>query len=380
MTRSSEEIEREAEATRQRLTETAETLRDKMSPGQIIDEMTSYFRFSNGSQMVSNLGAQVRDNPLPLALIGAGLAWLALGGGPRSRDIDGYARHSYRRLAEGTGHDNDDGGRGTYPVDDGQHYGRAAYGASGTYPAGQSTYGRPGAAPRGPTHHATSSTHDSETRKAGTMTNKASESLGKAGRSASDMASSAGSKASSTLSQASERVSEQASRAGSAVSEAAATAGHAAANAGSAIGDTAGVARDSVASAGRYVAETSARAGRRAQRTFTEVLNDEPLIIGAAGIAVGIAVGAMLPRTRYEDEYVGPYRDQVRESIGEAARDGVDQAKEVAADAYEAGKEEARKQDLLDTSGKPVAEKASKVARTAADTAESEVRKKAGTG
>ncbi|WP_369062395.1 DUF3618 domain-containing protein [Caulobacter sp. 73W] len=79
MTRPSHEIEREVEETRSDLDRTVEALKDKMSPGQLIDELTSAFKGSGSSQMAANLGAQVRDNPLAVAMIGAGFAWLMLG-------------------------------------------------------------------------------------------------------------------------------------------------------------------------------------------------------------------------------------------------------------------------------------------------------------
>lgn len=79
MTRSSQDIEREVEATRGDLDRTVEALKDKMSPGQIIDELTAAFKGSGSMDMVSNLGSQVRDNPLAVAMIGAGFAWLMMG-------------------------------------------------------------------------------------------------------------------------------------------------------------------------------------------------------------------------------------------------------------------------------------------------------------
>ena len=67
-------LEREANAVRTQVADTAEKLRDKMTPGQMIDEVADYFRNSDGSLALGNLKTQVRDNPLPLALVGAGLA------------------------------------------------------------------------------------------------------------------------------------------------------------------------------------------------------------------------------------------------------------------------------------------------------------------
>ena len=75
---SSEQLEREAEATRARIAATLAELRVRISPGHMLDEAIDYARDGNGADMVRNLGRQATDNPLPVALLGAGLAWLML--------------------------------------------------------------------------------------------------------------------------------------------------------------------------------------------------------------------------------------------------------------------------------------------------------------
>lgn len=94
MTRSSEEIEREVEATRGDLDRTVEALKDRMTPGQLVDEVMDAMG-GPVQEMASNLGAQIRENPLPLALIGAGVAWLIFGRG-RSYDEPRSWRSSRR--------------------------------------------------------------------------------------------------------------------------------------------------------------------------------------------------------------------------------------------------------------------------------------------
>lgn len=76
---STAELEREAEVARADVTETADAIRQKMTPGQLIDEFTGMFSGGDTSAAMQNLKSQVRDNPLPLALIGTGLAWLMFG-------------------------------------------------------------------------------------------------------------------------------------------------------------------------------------------------------------------------------------------------------------------------------------------------------------
>src|SRR6185503_6661489 len=75
---SSEQLERQTEQSRAEVELTIDELRARLSPGQLIDEILSYTR-DGGRQFTSNLGRQVTDNPLPVALIGAGLAWFLLG-------------------------------------------------------------------------------------------------------------------------------------------------------------------------------------------------------------------------------------------------------------------------------------------------------------
>lgn len=75
------ELELEAEAARARVADTAENIRKKLTAGQLMDEFSNMITGGDLSTGMSNLKSQVRDNPLPIALVGAGLAWLAFGKG-----------------------------------------------------------------------------------------------------------------------------------------------------------------------------------------------------------------------------------------------------------------------------------------------------------
>ena len=83
MSKSSAQLEREAEQTRSELAVTLEELRSRISPGQLLDQTLDFARESNAGEFVRNLGRDARDNPLPLALIGAGIAWLMMTNGRR---------------------------------------------------------------------------------------------------------------------------------------------------------------------------------------------------------------------------------------------------------------------------------------------------------
>ena len=80
----SRQLEREAEATRNQLELTLGELRERITPGQLVDQALEYVSESGGGDFVRNLGRQAAGNPLPICLIGAGLAWFALSNGRSS--------------------------------------------------------------------------------------------------------------------------------------------------------------------------------------------------------------------------------------------------------------------------------------------------------
>src|SRR5256885_10723068 len=80
---STEQLERQTEQTRARLAETLEELRS-MTPGRVVDEVLDYAKAGGGDflrNVGSKLGTQIADNPVPAALIGAGIVWLMMSDG-----------------------------------------------------------------------------------------------------------------------------------------------------------------------------------------------------------------------------------------------------------------------------------------------------------
>jgi ElaB/YqjD/DUF883 family membrane-anchored ribosome-binding protein len=74
---STQQLERETEQTRANLAETLEELKS-MTPGRVLDEVLDYAK-EGGGDLLRGLGRQVSDNPMPAALIGAGLVWMMMG-------------------------------------------------------------------------------------------------------------------------------------------------------------------------------------------------------------------------------------------------------------------------------------------------------------
>lgn len=303
MTRTTREIERDVERTRSDIEDTVEALRDKMSIGQIVDEAAHYFRDSGGTEVLNNFAAQARANPMPLALVGIGLAWLMSGRGqPAMRSHSSY--------------------RGSYAGNGGSAYGGSSYGGS-SYGGSQSGIGARVGETAGAARDALSGTG----RKAGEAVASSMHKVG-------DSASQAYGKVSDTASQAYGKVSDTASQAYERVS------------------DTASHTYDQV----------SRRAGQ-VQRTVADLIEDEPLILAGLGLAVGAAIGAMMPATRTEQELMGDKLDELKEGASEMAREEWNKAKSVARDAASAAMSEVEK-------GGANAQTAERAAKSASRTAE----------
>lgn len=77
MTKTPAEIEREVEEARSRIDRTVEALKDKMQPKELFDEATKMMSQTSNKALTTAV-EQLRENPIPIALIGLGVAWLAI--------------------------------------------------------------------------------------------------------------------------------------------------------------------------------------------------------------------------------------------------------------------------------------------------------------
>lgn len=292
--KSPDEIEREVEEARAQLRHTLGDIRESLSPGQMLDHAIDYARESGGAEFTRNLGRQVRDNPLPIALIGAGIGWLL------ASDRNGHAGRlrgrGYRTAAElytdpNTHHVHVDGPEN--PDGIGQ---RMSEKASSAY-AGASA-----------------------------RTHSASERASGAARSASERASGAARSASERASGMAHTASERASQYAHSASETADSMRHRAS-------ETAYSARERLAGAGSaaygYAADAGSRlrdTGSSLQGSLTRLIDEQPLVLGAIGLAVGAAIGAALPNTRAENRMFGSTADRVKGQASSMAREGLNEA------------------------------------------------------
>lgn len=84
--------------------------------------------------------------------------------------------------------------------------------------------------------------------------------------------------------------------------------------------------------AGTVATKTKEGASNMGHRLVT-TMHDNPLAVGAAVLALGTAVGLLIPRTNREDELMGAARDHLLEKAEQAARGAVDMAQKRASEA-----------------------------------------------
>lgn len=103
MSLETDRIEADLNQSRHRLNDTLEALGQKLSPGQMVDEVLGLVQGQAG-EFAGKLGRQVKDNPLPTLLIAAGVGMLLLnrsqGGRYHVSSDDWHHERKYRSLEE----------------------------------------------------------------------------------------------------------------------------------------------------------------------------------------------------------------------------------------------------------------------------------------
>jgi ElaB/YqjD/DUF883 family membrane-anchored ribosome-binding protein len=231
-----EDILAEIEQTRHEMDSTLTAIEHRLTPGQLVDQGLDYLRNSGANEFVQNLGGQVKYNPLPVALVGLGVAWLMASSKnpPPRHGSDSYTSS----LSGGTGEMRD--------------------------------------------------------------------------------------KASGMMSSAKSRVSDGTQ----------------------AVGDRVRQARDSLSSASQSarqrigdLSDSARHQMDRARGGIDYMMREQPLALGAVGLAIGAVLAAMAPRTRKEDELMGETRDQLMEKAKQAGQETLQQTTEAARKGVEQVKE-----------------------------------------
>jgi hypothetical protein len=317
MATSSEQLEREAEQSRARLSAKLDGLRAQITPGQIVDQLTDYARETGGAELLRNLGRQVRDNPLPLTVMGAAFAWLLMG----QRAVDGSGTRIGRPVENLSGR-----AKGL----------RAKFQSTGRDFIG-STQGAAEGIGDAFRDHLTGVQN---------RTQSTAERISEAAGSAGSRVAAAGRRAQERLSDLTDRASSAAASAADRASSAYQRTAEYTSDMGQAAGEMGRTMTDKAASI--------AQSTTAASRSFAEFCAEQPLVIAGIGIAVGAAIGAALPGTTAKNRVMGDTADELKRKGEELASQTWEQAKTVAQAGYEAAKNEAEKQTAPERAEDPL--------------------------
>lgn len=289
-----EEIEQDIRAIRSNIDLTLDRLQRKLSPGQLAEQAVAFARdnssafASNAATMAANAGRAVRDNPLPVAMLCLGAAWLMFGGrreaGAAGESV--HAPHPERRKVrlESGGFPGAILDRSDRPA----HSGGTASSPVAGDGAERSTSG------------------DASSSDAPGLVEQAAGSVRAAGQSAMESVVSTGARL-------------RESAAGGVAS------------ARSRLGDSARGVQDNA---------------RRALYAANDYAQAHPLLVGAAMVAAGAALAALLPRTSVEDARLGAASERAKAAVRRTAEDAAERAGDAAGAAAQAFQSAAARHDL----------------------------------
>ncbi len=301
-----EELRRESERSRAALTSTVHELREKvadtadelktrLSPSHIKEEVKDYVR-DGSEQLFRSIEQKARENPIQAVAIGAGLAYPLFGllrsiplpimlvgaGLLLARQAGGGGNGSVQRMA---GKVSDAGVMGASRI------GEAAQGAGAALSAGaESVAGKV----RG-------TAHDLRDSVAG-------------------MGQAAVSTAKGAAQDIRDRVSGMADDVSGMAQAAAST-----------VKDTAAKATETVSGAASALGNKAAELGTQSRNAVEDLVERNPLLVAGVGLAIGAAIAACLPRSEAENRMFGERSDALKDRAREAVSDGVDRAKDAAA-------------------------------------------------
>ncbi len=312
--------------TRTQLGTTIQAIGERLSPDNLIEQAKSSAREATVGRledmkhqanrkvegMSAGLSQTLRDNPLPVAVIGLGLGWLWLS--ERNKG-NGYDSDAYR-----------------YGSDDYRYYDSA----DGRRVSRDMRY------------------RDDDMTSVGGRATQMKRRVGNTVSGATDAVSDAARQAEETVSEAAQRV-------GDRLSDSAERVGDTVQATANRVEDTAGMVQERAGEAAaracdeaeRLAQEAEWRARRMATRTkqsFWENLEENPLAVGAVLAIAGAAIGAAMPSTEYEDQLMGDTRDHLLDEAKDRAQDVVGRVQTVFEDTQRAAMAEvktaAREQDL----------------------------------
>lgn len=103
---------------------------------------------------------------------------------------------------------------------------------------------------------------------------------------------------------------------------------------------------DRASSAAKDTAAAAQDAAAAAPETARQIISDNAALIGGLGIAIGAIVAAALPETKAETKIMGPVSDSVKQAASEATQSGLETVKEATISAADAAAKSVSDADL----------------------------------
>jgi hypothetical protein len=346
-------IQRQIDHTRAQLAMTVTAIGDRLSPENLIEQAKTTAKEAavgrikdmrneanrRVEEVSGGVGQTIRENPLPVAVIGLGLGWLWLAG--RNRQDNYRMRGNY--TTSGYRYYEGDGPNGGY---------------RGNYGRGYSDYemdergglGRRMEDARDRVGEMAYDAAQMVDQRAGQMKQSVGSAAHDAGETVGDMAQRAGS-----------AISDAADRVGQTVSGAAERVGEMGQNVSQTVGERAGMAQERLGQAVDHTLSEAERlrheaqwrsqmAMERTKQSFWSSMDANPLAVGAVLALAGAAIGASIPATEYENRLLGETRDKLMDEARSRAQDTMERVQSVVEDTQRAAmaevKDAAQRQNL----------------------------------
>lgn len=325
------ELERESDQHRANIAALLDELRSRATPGEIVNQVLGPDAGRDLIQMVTREARrQIRRNPLPFAVIGAGIAWLLL--------ADALKRQRQIPLHDGLDYDH-------YPEFGDRH-------EAGLLRAPQRAIRHLSEAIRAKPDRGVEqeeaimtiqSEESSSSRKSRRTRSSNAPDLSGTGMQVGESARQDKGPHTGFV----ERTVDKAKDAAARAQQVATDAAHAALQkSGEAFSDAADTVGQAASSLMERTNEMARRTGRAASHTASrtssgigQLAREQPLLVAGVGFALGVALGALLPLTRAENEMLGDQAERLKDSARDLASESYEKVKSVAQRTYEAASE-----------------------------------------
>jgi hypothetical protein len=377
-TRSLQQIKRETEQTRAGLTDTVEQLRvsvadtasdirQRISPEAIKAEVSGYIK-SRGEQLMDDITAAARRNPMQALAIGTSVAYpllrmaraiplpvLMIGAGlffAGSKTGQAASQKAMDMASDLS----DEVQRRAHDVRDqvGEQAAAAKAYASDNLDRVREKL-------------------SSSTDRVGQAADQVNEAANQAGATLASSADSLKDKAASLGASAADQAGDLKDRAFKAAGSAASSLQDLASDATSSARRMAGSAADAGLNAAKTARDTASDLTGRTTKGFVETIEQNPLVVAGIGLLVGGLIASALPRSGIEDGLIGGASTSVKKRAQAAASQGLDAAKDVAGDVYDRTVRQAEAEgltpDRLDDAAQELGRRVRRVAESAVTTA-----------